>query len=525
MTVNADNVIIRHMRFRMGDVSRQEHDAINGREKSNIIIDHCSMSWSVDETASFYDNENFTMQWCLISESLYNSIHSKGEHGYGGIWGGKGASFHHNLLAHHSSRNPRFNGSRYHGDPEAEVVDFRNNVIYNWGFNSAYGGEEGNHNMVGNFYKAGPATSSGEKEYRIINPSSPYGFWHVTENFTDGFPLASEDNWTYGVQGPSASEKESMRSDLPFSAPQISESDPQEIFSFVMDGAGATLPKRDPVDERIIMETMTGTATYGATYGDGGKGIIDSQEEVGGWPELLTYDIPEDTDHDGMPDPWETAQGLNINDPEDRNLVADGHVYTNLERYLNELASDTAYLLRPLNLSAVYREGPLVELNWLDVNWLETGYAIERSENGTFEQIGTVDADITTFEDSEVNNLDSFTYRIFAFNENIKSLYSDTVSITIATGITRTNPVHFVTSYPNPVEHILHLAFNEDLHEAVQIEICTLSGSRVLSLQNHSILTEGNTLSIDMSHLESGIYFIRIAGRNGMSQNLRIVKL
>ena len=176
VAVRADNVVLRYLRFRMGDemgAAAHDEDALGGRYCRNVLIDHCSISWSTDECASFYANENFTMQWCILSESLRRSLHDKGSHGYGGIWGGKNASFHHNLLASHDSRNPRFDHPLLYLpnvalDDFRGVVDFRNNVIYNWGSNNTYGGEGGRFNMVANYYKPGPALRT--KARRPLSP-------------------------------------------------------------------------------------------------------------------------------------------------------------------------------------------------------------------------------------------------------------------------------------------------------------------------------------------------------------------
>ncbi|HPN35604.1 MAG TPA: FlgD immunoglobulin-like domain containing protein [bacterium] len=340
--IGANNVIIRFLRFRLGDSLKTEDDAIWGRERKNIIIDHCSASWSVDETMSIYGNDSTTVQWCLLAESLYQSTHPKGNHGYGGIWGGVHSSFHHNLFAHHSSRNPRFSGKE---TAKCVNVDFRNNVIYNWGDNSAYGGEDGTINMVANYYKSGPATKS-SKRNRIVEPSAeppayPPGKWYIQDNYVEGFPLISADNWAGGVQG-GYSNPAVVRAFTPFPFVPIAQHSAEEAYAKVLQYAGAILPKRDAVDARIIREVISGAASFeGSGYDPGNAkitGIIDSQSQVGGWPDLVSLPAPTDGDHDGMPDFWENANGLNPTDPEDRNLLnPDG--YTQLEVYLNSLTA------------------------------------------------------------------------------------------------------------------------------------------------------------------------------------------
>jgi rhamnogalacturonyl hydrolase YesR/pectate lyase len=287
--VEASNVIIRYMRFRRGDASRIAEDAFsgNGRQGSipgPMIIDHCSISWGIDECSSFYDVHDFTMQWCFVTESLNHSYHKKGDHGYGGIWGGWRASFHHNLLAHHASRSPRFNGGRTSGQPDSELVDFRNNVLYNWGFNSSYGGERGRQNVVANYYRPGPATRPGVRA-RILDPWDSLGRWYVAENIVDGSADVTADNWDGGVQGSFAAVQKRLRNTHPFPFAPVETQPAPAALAAVLAYGGATLPARDAVDARIVREVREGSATYGGAWGKG-SGIIDSQDQTEGWPVL-----------------------------------------------------------------------------------------------------------------------------------------------------------------------------------------------------------------------------------------------
>ena len=349
VVIKADNVIIRYLRFRMGDEKGTADDALWGRNQKNIIIDHCSMSWSTDECSSFYDNENFTMQWCIVSESLRTSVHGKGNHGYGGIWGGKGASFHHNLLAHHDSRNPRFCGSRYSNQPERELVDFRNNVIYNWGSNSSYAGEGGRYNIVNNYYKPGSGTSNAG---RIFQPnaddgsnSQPAGVWgsfYVSGNYMlnkDGSPnmQVNNDNWVGMTPNPSSKSKAELKSEEEFEKGEITTHSAAEAFALVLQKAGASY-RRDATDARVINEVEQGLTPVRASGNAGTKaGLIDSQTDVGGWDTYNSVAAPADTDDDGMPDAWEDAHALDKNNSADGAAYTLSTLYTNVEVYINSI--------------------------------------------------------------------------------------------------------------------------------------------------------------------------------------------
>ncbi|MEN6588808.1 MAG: pectinesterase family protein [Proteiniphilum sp.] len=345
--ISADNVIIRFLRFRLGDKAGRAVDALSGIGHENIIIDHCSMSWGVDELSSFYDNKNFTMQWCFITESLRNSVHTKGKHGYGGIWGGQQASFHQNLLAHNDSRNPRFCGSRYSNQPDLEKVDFRNNVIYNWGSNNIYAGEGGEYNLVCNYFKPGPATGSSAAK-RILNPDADngqnqqpagiYGRFYLEGNILEGNEAVSSDN-TLGVEmgntfaqyAPHVKLDDIIASE-PFPMTPVTTHEADQAYEKVLRYGGCSLV-RDIHDERYVEDVKAGSYTFEGSAGSSG-GLIDSQEDVGGWPEYRTYNEYVDSDEDGIPDGWleKYYPGKKANDRNEEG-------YTYLELYLHSLVA------------------------------------------------------------------------------------------------------------------------------------------------------------------------------------------
>lgn len=396
VSISADNVIFRYLRFRMGDAAilgsnADGADTLGARKKNNIIIDHCSISWSTDECASFYDNLNFTMQWCIISESLRLSGHSKGPHGYGGIWGGVNASFHHNLMAHHDSRTPRFGaGVQYQG---TERTDMRNNVIYNWSGNGCYGGAGMSINIVNNYYKPGPATdakvanrvmsidiSNSDGDFAPIK--GKLGKYYITGNVFPASNLLTEaaakavtqDNWT-GVRNNTGADISKIKLDSPVEVDEVTTHSAGKAYELVLKYAGCSL-NRDEVDTRIVEETRTGRAQFigknehnglgdepcpngPCSHCDNGiihwksqtypkKGLVDSQDDLKplgasanwtAWPVLDSQSALTDTDGDGMPDDWEVAHGLNPNkyDANGRNLST---AYDNVEVYMNSLVEE-----------------------------------------------------------------------------------------------------------------------------------------------------------------------------------------
>lgn len=534
LTVDADNVIIRYIRSRMGDESLQEDDAMNGRNKKTVIIDHCTMSWSVDECASFYDNENFTMQWCLLSESLYHSIHDKGNHGYGGIWGGKGASYHHNLLAHHTSRNPRFCGSRYSNQESLEKVDFRNNVIFNWGFNSGYGAEGGDYNLVNNYYKPGPATGSTVRD-RIFSPNADdgsnaqvagiWGMFYVDGNYMHGSTLVTNNNWNGIDPNPSSKSKDELKSLTEFDCAEIETHSALIAYEYVLANVGCVLPARDSVDQRIINEVITGKPTYGASYG-AGKGIIDTQSDVGGWPLLRSGTPPADSDHDGMPDEWEDANGLDKNNSSDRNGDADGDGYTNLEEYLNSLVDSFKYVLRPLNFAVDTVITMDAYLKWEDISDNETGFIIERKSDGEWTELATVPADQTQYTDNEIPDWGDYTYRMKSVSGDIESFYTDTIVAHVinssGTGNHLSNGPE-LRVYPNPVTKLTRIAYTLSQPSDVDLSLMDLAGRKLFSLLQGQQPAGNYSYPIPDMAFGSGIYLVRLQTGNALSMTKVIV--
>lgn len=353
VTLNGDNIIVRYLRFRMGDRFQKGgmvdgnggDDAFGGTRRKNIIIDHCSMSWSTDEVFSVYAGDSTTLQWNIISEPLNYSYHFETgdkdyeHHGYGAIWGGRHLSAHHNLFAHCNNRNPRFDGIR--NVPE-ENVDYRNNVIYNWGSNSIYAGEGGHYNLVNNYFKYGPSTNKNVR-FRIVNPGKrespyiPFGKFYVTGNYVDGANDVSNNNWLgieMGNNGTLDDKKEAV-TDQPIPALDIPVQTAAAAYEAVLSFGGASF-RRDTMDSRIISNVKNRTGGFIDVQGGFAHGTA-YELTVNAWPALQSVPAPADTDKDGMPDEWEKKKGLNATDASDAAQYKLSKTYTNIEVYLNDL--------------------------------------------------------------------------------------------------------------------------------------------------------------------------------------------
>ena len=396
---NGNNIIIRFIRFRRGEEKdvNDGADATWARNFTGMILDHCSFSWSIDEIASFYDNRNFTMQWCTLGEALANPGHTKGEHSYGGIWGGKPASFHHNFLCHMQNRVPRFCGARYgwtgydktkYANPiQAEIVDFRNCVMYNWGNgNGCYGGTGGgNINIVNNYYKAGQATVNKTRvtQVSVANSSNASGSsymgycarYYINGNYVTAASNPENYDWsgviydsgTYTINGEycvadanhyygedvtyyqntAGTDCARIKLDTPTETGEITTHTAQKAYEKVLANVGASLFP-DAVDSRYMEEVAKGTTTYTGSAEKTGEGkaithrpgIIDFVKDQGTYTlESASRPADFDADNDGMEDAWEQANGGDL-DPNAYTIDSEKKWYTNLEVYLNSIVED-----------------------------------------------------------------------------------------------------------------------------------------------------------------------------------------
>ena len=357
----SENVIIRNIRSRLGvrediEGSKKERfiegGAIGIENARNIMIDHCCFGWSGEENVTMYDNHYTTMQWCIIHEGLHDAGHKKGVRGYGCQWGGSPATFHHNLLTHNDSRSARINGA---SNPEGDknvFLEYINNVNYNWGRrNSCYGGEneagEGSShecNFIGNYYKPGPAhpqdnvfieLSQARKGKQLTSPS----IWYFDGNVMEG--VKAKDNWALvSNQTPFTIEQQKSGKRLQTTGYQdylVKPESAKKAYRHVIECAGTI--HRDAVERRIVEDVRSGHPKYQGLSANK-PGIIDSPADADGWPQYASAQPVVDNDHDGMADEWERANGLNPNDPEDRNKIISKIGYTALEVYLNSLMGE-----------------------------------------------------------------------------------------------------------------------------------------------------------------------------------------
>lgn len=338
---STNDVIIRYIRVRPGNLSGTTLDGMGMAYCDHCIIDHCSISWTIDEAFSSRGGKNITLQRCLISEALNIAGHRKypkgTQHGYAASIGGKIGSFHHNLLANCAGRNWSLAGGLDKNKKHTGWLDIRNNVVFNWKDRTTDGGAE-RVQFINNFYKPGPAT----KKFHIIRPELEwvhlYGpqKYYISGNVMPGYTKAGEKRGGFAPWKQTPLEEYIV--EKPFFESHIKTESANEAFEHVLADVGCNKPQWDNHDQRIIQEVQSGKCKFRGSR-SGLPGLPDSQEDVGGWEKYPVVRRPEnwDTDQDGMPDHWEQQMGLDPGNSADGNKDRDKDGFTNLEEYLNSL--------------------------------------------------------------------------------------------------------------------------------------------------------------------------------------------
>lgn len=575
MYICKKNVIVRYLRFRAGDEASKSYPSLDVENAGNLIIDHCSFSWSMEENITMYDNDSTTLQWSILSEPLNYSKNIKGERCYAAQWGGEHSSYHHNLMANAFKRIPQINGVRsdatsghdFHVDQE-----MINNVVFNGGGSeSAYNGALNapnvpdaycRLNMINNYYKPGPITyakETGAKNhfyvtiYNNTTAGKPKSQWYVNGNVYEkndfvnsacDFSSINADNWlnvntnTGGIKFKYTIPSGDYISDYRLTAPSVSSgivtTSAEQAYADVLSSAGARFPSLDEVDARILAEAAglqqpQFTGAYKPTY----TGMIDSQEDLkpagadatwSAWPDLSAFNdetVPVDSDGDGMPDEYELANGFDIYDATDGAAIA-SNGYSNLENFLNGML-DSA-LPAPSNLTATYDEGlSSVLLKWRDHSVSETAFVLERADitpasDTVFVLLDEVPADVTNYADATADPSSKYIYRLKAKSgSSVSNTIRHVFYPSVASGIYDVaNEVETLRVGPNPVSDLLVISAAEPLRK---VEVNSLSGKTALSFELNDVLQ-----TLNLASLPKGIYLLRVHAVSGHVSALNVLK-
>jgi pectate lyase len=484
LEIEADNVIVRYLRLRRGNKSGERDDALAINDAENVIVDHCSISWGCDETVNtWHGAKNSTIQWCIISEALHHN-----NHGFAASLGGVNATYHHNLFANCPGRNPSIGGNNSY---QTVNMDFRNNVIFNFGYRTV-DGKPTSVNIVNNYFKPGPNSSItrfANIDDAGVYESIPTTAWYISGNLWEGNEAISRDN-DLGVTGA----KQWMVDD-PVEFGSVQTDSAIEAYQKVLAGAGATLPDRDTVDRRIILEALSGRTTYG-------KGVVLDPSGVGGWPVLLSAPPPADEDKDGMPDNWEKDNGLDPNNDSDRNEIgADG--YTKLEIYLNSLVEGCNS--EPVSNISVSPTSATV-----DVGASEQIFTVIEPFCAGDQNVSWSSGDTTVARVSTIG-------LVTGVGEGSATITVTTADggFTASTGITVRYPLYITTVksgrvvdiYPVPFTDQLHIELGSEPAAPVDFFLYDNTGRLILHEKVLDMIHQ-----IDVIDLKEGLYLARIAG-------------